>query len=346
MTRTNPDRRVDAAPAATPRINGRRAALACIASTALAMGMASGSALAQSGYPNKPIRFIVPYPPGGGTDIVARLVAAKMSQSMGQPVVVDNKPGASTIIGTEAMAKSPPDGYTFGLVTDSHAINPSFFAKLPYDSVKDFEPLSQLVFVPLVMVANPSLKVSTVRELIVKAKAQPGKINYASIGNGTPHNVSMEWFKKLAGIDMTHVPYKGVAPALSDLVGGQVDLMFTGTSSAAPYTKAGKLVPLAVSSAARQPAFPDVPSVAEAALPEFDFMTWYGTVAPAGTPKDIVARLNREIALALSQPDVKEKLDGLGVVGAASTPDDFATFIRKQTDSLSQLVKLTGVKAE
>jgi tripartite-type tricarboxylate transporter receptor subunit TctC len=326
------------------RGNTRRAALAALAGAALLVG--NGASLAQSGYPNKPIRLIVPYPPGGGTDIVARLVATRMSQSMGQPIIVDNKPGASTIIGTEAMAKSPPDGYTFGLITDSHAINPSFFSKLPYDSIKDFETLSQLVFVPLVMVANPSLKVNTVRELIAKAKAEPGKINYASIGNGTPHNLSMEWFKKLAGIDMTHVPYKGVAPALGDLVAGQVDVMFTGTSSAAPYTKAGKLVALAVSSAARQPSFPDTPSVAEAALPEFDFMTWYGTVAPAGTPKDIVARLSREIGMALNQPDVKERLDALGVVGAASTPDEFAAFLRKQSESLARLVKLTGVKPE
>jgi len=311
-----------------------------------ALALAGRAAHAEAGYPNKPIRFIVPYPPGGGTDIVARLVAARMGQSMGQPVIVDNKPGASTIIGTEAMAKSPADGYTFGLVTDSHAINPSFFNKLPYDSIKDFDPVSQLVFVPLVMVAHPSLKVGTVKELIEKARANPGKINYASIGNGTPHNLSMEWFKKLAGVDLTHVPYKGVAPALSDLVAGQVDVMFTGTSSAAPYVKSGKLVALAVSSAKRQPSFPDTPSVAEAALPEFDFMTWYGTVVPAGVPKDITERLSREIGQALAQPDVKKQLDALGVVGAASTPDEFGAFLRKQTESLARMVKITGVKAE
>lgn len=303
-------------------------------------------ALAQAGYPNKPIRFIVPYPAGGGTDIVARLLAQKMTQSMGQPVLVENKPGASTLIGTEMLAKAAPDGYTLGLITDSHAINPSFFSKLPYDSVKDFSPVSQLVFVPLVMVAHPSLNIKTLPELIAAAKAKPGKINYASIGNGTPHNLSMEWVKSLAGIDMTHVPYKGVAPALTDLVAGQVDVMFTGSSSALPYVKAGRLNALAVSSAKRLDSFPDTPSVAEAALPEFDFMTWYGSALPAGTPKEITQRLSREIGLALSQPDVKERLVSLGVVGAPSSPDEFAAFIRKETAALARLVKLTGVKAE
>jgi tripartite-type tricarboxylate transporter receptor subunit TctC len=303
-------------------------------------------ALAQAGYPNKPIRFIVPYPAGGGADIVARMLAQKMTQSMGQPVLVENKPGASTLIGTEMLAKAAPDGYTLGLITDSHAINPSFFAKLPYDSIKDFSPVSQLVFVPLVMVAHPSLNVKTLPELIAAAKGKPGKINYASIGNGTPHNLSMEWVKSLAGIDMTHVPYKGVAPALTDLVAGQIDVMFTGSSSALPHVRSGRLNALAVSSAKRLNSLPDTPSVAESALPEFDFMTWYGSAVPAGTSKEITQRLSREIGLALSQPDVKERLVSLGVVGAPSSPEEFAAFMRKETASLARLVKLTGVKAE
>ncbi|MES2412366.1 MAG: tripartite tricarboxylate transporter substrate binding protein [Pseudomonadota bacterium] len=305
------------------------------------------AALAQApAYPSKPIRFIVPYPPGGGTDIVARLIAAKMTTSMGQPVVVDNKPGASTVIGTDMLAKAPADGYTFSLVTDSHAINPTFFPKLPYDTFKDFQPLTQIVFVPLVLVANPSLNVKTVPELIAAAKAKPGKINYASIGNGSPHHISMEWLKSMAGISMTHIPYKGVAPALTDLVAGQVDVMFTGTSSAAPYVKAGRLNALAVSSAKRQPSFPDTPSVAESPLREFDFMTWYGAVLPAGTPRSIVTRLNQEIAAALNQPDVKERLTGLGVVGAPSSPEDFSAFIQGEAQKLDKIVKATGVKAD
>ena len=297
-------------------------------------------------YPAKSIRFIVPYPPGGGTDIVARLVAAKMTASMGQTVVVDNKPGASTIIGTDMLAKSPPDGYTIGLITDSHAINPVFFPKLPYDSVKDFDPVTQLVFVPLVLVAHPSLNVRTVPELIAAAKGKPGRINYASIGNGTPHQISMEWLKSLAGISMTHIPYKGVAPALTDLVAGQVDVMFTGTSSAVPYVKAGRLNALAVSSAKRQPSFPDTPSVAEAGLQEFDFMTWYGVALPAGTPAAITQRINHEIASALGQPDVKERLTALGVIGAPSSPAEFRTFIATESQKLGRIVKATGVKPE
>jgi tripartite-type tricarboxylate transporter receptor subunit TctC len=212
--------------------------------------------------------------------------------------------------------------------------------------VKDFSPVSQLVFVPLVMVAHPSLNVKTLPELIAAAKAKPGKINYASIGNGTPHNLSMEWVKSLAGIDMTHVPYKGVAPALTDLVAGQIDVMFTGSSSALPHVKSGRLNALAVSSSKRLDSLPDTPSVAEAALPEIDFMTLYGTAVPAGTPKEITQRLSREIGLALSQSDVKERLASLGVVGAPSSPDEFAAFMRKETASLARLVKLTGVKAE
>lgn len=310
-----------------------------------ALFVAAGAVFAQT-YPSKSIRFIVPYPPGGGTDIVARLVAAKMSTSLGQPVIVDNKPGASTIIGTDMLAKAPPDGHTIGLITDSHAINPVFFPKLPYDSIKDFEPISQLVFVPLVLVAHPSLNVKNVNELIAAAKAKPGKINYASIGNGTPHQISMEWLKSMASISMTHIPYKGVAPALSDLVGGQVDVMFTGTSSALPYVKAGRLNALAVSSARRQPSFPDTPSVAESGLPEFDFMTWYGVAMPAGTPPAIVQRMNQEIASALNQPDVKEKLVTLGVVSASSTPGEFSAFIKSESQKLARIVKATGVKPE
>ena len=327
----------------------RRARLIQFLCLALAAALAPvvAGAQAQASYPSKPIRFIVPYPPGGGTDIVARLVAQKMAASMGQQVVVDNKPGASTIIGTDLLAKAPPDGYTIGLITDSHAINPTFFPKLPYDPVKDFAPVTQLVFVPLVMVAHPSLGVKTLPELIALARQRPGKINYASIGNGTPHQLSMEWFKAMSGTFMTHIPYKGVAPALADLVAGQVDVMFTGTSSAAPYVRQGKLVPLAVSSAKRQPSFPDTPAVAEVpGLAEFDFMTWYGVATPAGTPRETVLRLQREIAAALNQPDVKERLASLGVVGAPSTPEEFGAFMRKESASLARLVRLTGVKPE
>ena len=318
----------------------RLAVLAILAAVA-GIGVTSG-ALAQ-GYPNKPIRFIVPYPPGGGTDVVARLLATKMSQSMGQGVLIDNKPGASTILGTEMLAKAPPDGYTIGLYT---TFDPVFFPKLPFDPFKDFEPISQLVSLPLVLVARPSLNVKTVAELVAAAKANPGKINYASIGNGTPHHIAMEWLKSMGKIYMTHIPYKGVAPALSDLVAGQVDVMFTGTSTAGPYVKAGKLVALAVSSAQRQPSFPDTPSIAEAGFPKFDFVTWYGLAAPAGTPRDIVMRINQEVAAALNQPDIKEKFTGLGLVGTPTSPAEFNAFVKAESQKLSGIIKLSGLKPE
>jgi tripartite-type tricarboxylate transporter receptor subunit TctC len=335
----------------TPLNNARRTPLRrrrfLAAAGAFASGLGTPFAFAQpSGWPNKPIRFIVPYPPGGGTDIVARLFAQKLGTALGQQVVIDNKPGASTIIGTEMVARAAPDGYTMGLVTDSHAINPAFFPKLPYDSMKDFAMVTQLVSVPLVMVASPSLNVRTLPELIAAAKARPGKINYASIGNGTPHNLAMEWVKSIAHVDLTHIPYKGVAPAVADLVGGQVDVMFTGSSSALPHVKAGKLNALAVSSAKRLPTFPDTPAVAEV-LPEFKvFMSWYGMVMPAGTPAEIVQRVSRETAAALDLPDVRERISGLGLLGAASTPTEFAAFMRSEMDGLARLVALTGVKPE
>ena len=294
-------------------------------------------------YPAKAIRFIVPYPPGGGTDIVARMIAPRMAQGLGQTVLIDNKPGASTVLGTDLLAKSAPDGYTIGLYT---TFDPVFFPKLPFDAFKDFEPITQLVALPFVLVARPSLNVKTVGELVALAKANPGKLNFASIGNGTPHQIAMEWLKSMAGIDMTHIPYKGVAPAVADLVAGQVDVMFTGTSSAAPHVKAGKLVALAVSSARRQASFPATPTVAESGYPEFDFITWYGLAAPAGTPRDIVARINQEVAAALNQPETKEKLLGMGVISSPTSPAEFVAFVRSEAQKLNNIIKTSGVKPE
>jgi tripartite-type tricarboxylate transporter receptor subunit TctC len=309
----------------------------------LAAGLLLATAAVAQGYPTKPIRFILPYPPGGGTDIVVRMIAPRLSQGFGQPVVIDNKPGSSTVLGTDLLAKAPPDGYTIGLYT---TFDPVLFPKLPFDQFKDFEPITQLVALPFVLVARPSLNVKTLPELVALAKANPGKLNYASIGNGTAHHISMEWLKSTAGINMTHIPYKGVAPALLDLVGGQVDLMFTGTSSAAPYTKAGKLVPLAMSSAKRSASFPATPTVAESGYPEFDFVAWYGLAAPAGTPRDIVMRINREVTAALLQPEVQEKLLGLGVVSAPSTPAEFTAFIRADAQKLNHIIRTSGIKPE
>ncbi|RZS86746.1 Bug family tripartite tricarboxylate transporter substrate binding protein [Pigmentiphaga kullae] len=306
-----------------------------------------GMSTAHAEWPDKPIRFIVPYPAGGGTDIVARAVGKKMAENLGQPVIVENRPGASTIIGTEAVARAEGDGYTIGLVTDSHALNPIFFGqKLSYDSVKDFAPVSQLVFVPFILVANPKAQVSTVQELIAAAKARPGKITYASIGNGTPHYLAMEWVKALADIDLTHVPYKGVAPALADVVGGQVDVMFTGMSSGVPHVRSGRLKGLAVSGKERSAIAPEIPTVAESGLKEFSFMTWYGVVAPASTPPGIVGRLSKEIRKALESPEVKDQFVKLGVEGAPSTPEEFGAFLQRESAHYQHIIKLTGAKGE
>ena len=303
------------------------------------------SAMAQS-YPNRPIRLIVPYPPGGNTDVVSRLISAKMSQKLGQPVIVDNKPGGSTIIGTDLLAKAPPDGYTIGLITDSLAINPMFFDKLPYDSVKDFEMVSQLVSVPLVLLARSSLNVKNVQELIALGKAQPGKLNYASIGEGSPHHLLMEWLKAMTGIQMTHIPYKGVAQALTDLAGGQVDLMISGTATISQFLKNGKLVALGVTGAKREASLPDVPTIAEQGLPQFELTTLgFAIAAPAGTPRAVVARLNQEIASALAVPEVKERLEGLGTVGTHTSLTEAGTIIGRVVAQWSRIIKASGVKA-
>lgn len=302
---------------------------------------------AQAEWPDKPIRFIVPYPAGGGTDIVARAVGKKMADSLGQPIIIENRPGASTIIGTEVVARAAGDGYTIGLITDSHVLNPIFFGKkLPYDSSKDFAPVSQLVSVPFILVANPKTGVSTVGELIEAAKTHPGKITYASIGNGTPHYLAMEWARALADIDLVHVPYKGVAPALADVVGGQVDVMFTGMSSGLPHVRGGRLKGLAVSGPQRSPIAPDLPTVAESGLDEFAFMTWYGVVAPASTPPELVSRLSAELRKALESPEIQDRFLQLGVEAAPSSPADFASFMDKESVNYGRIIKLTGAKGE
>ena len=309
---------------------------------ALLLVGATGAASAQV-WPAKAIRFIVPYSPGAGTDIVARMVAARLTDTLGQPVLVDNKPGASALIGTEILAKAVPDGYTIGLITDSHAINPHFFPKLPYDSLRDFEPVSQLVFSPMLLVAHPALRVRTVQDLVAAARARPGKINYASIGNGTPHHLGMEWLKNILNIDLTHVPYKGVAPAVTDVVAGQVDLMFTGISGLA-NVKAGKLVGIGMASARRQAIAPDIPTLAESGLPGFNLMVWYGIAAPSGTPRDIIARLNRDVARALGHTDVRSRLAAMGAEGAPSTPEEFSAFMHREAVKYENIIRITGAR--
>ncbi|HEY4137833.1 MAG TPA: tripartite tricarboxylate transporter substrate binding protein, partial [Casimicrobiaceae bacterium] len=265
-------------------------------------------ATGQSTYPTKPVRLVVPFPAAGTTDIIARATAQKLSEAWGQQVIVDNRPGAAGNIGSELVAKSAPDGYTLLMGTvGTHAINPSLYAKMPYDHVKDFAPVILVAGVPNVLVVNPELPVKSVPELIAYAKANPGKLNFASSGSGTSIHLSGELFKAMTGVQMTHVPYKGSAPALTDLVGGQVQLMFDNLPSSLAFIKAGKLRAIAVTSKARAAALPDVPTVAES-IPGFEASSWFGILAPAGTPPDIIARINGEVTRWLATPEAKDKL--------------------------------------
>ena len=313
----------------------------CFAVPALTQAQASGSA-----YPNKPVRLVVPYPPGGPTDIVARLVAQKLSDAMGQQFVIDNRPGAGGNPGAELVARSPADGYTLVVATTAHAINPSLFKSLGYSLSKDFAPVSQLTSGPLVIVANPQLPAKNVAELIALAKARPGELNFASSGNGQSTHLSAELFAAMAGVKMNHIPYKGSAPALTDTMGGQTQLMFDTMLSAMPHVKAGKLKALAVTSAMRSPVAPDLPTVAESGLLGYEAIAWNGLLAPAGTPPEVVARLNAELKKVLAAPDVKDKFEAQGFAAAWNAPEDFGRFMAAEVDKWAKVVKVSGAKVD
>ena len=301
---------------------------------------------AQTAYPQKPIRMVVPFPPGGGTDILARLFGQKMSETLGQQVIIDNRGGAGGTIGTDIAAKAPPDGYTLILVSGSHAINPGLYPKLPYDSVNDFAPITQLATSPGILVVNPSLPVKSVKDLIALARAKPGQINYASAGSGTPPHLAGELFKVMAKIDMVHVPYKGNAPAFTDVIGGQVSLIFPTMPSAMPFIKSGRLRPIAVTSAKRSPAAPDIPTIAESGLPGYEATSWYGILAPARTPREIVARLHEVLVSIIGSPDMKDKLAAQGLDPVGNTPQQFAAVIKSEIAKWAKVVKASGAKPE
>ena len=305
-----------------------------------------GLALAQA-YPSKPIRFVVPYPAGGPLDTVARLLAQKISGSVGQPVVVDNKPGAGGNIGADIVAKSPADGYTIlmGAVA-THAINPTLYASIPYDPVRDFAPITQVASTPNVLVVNPGVPAASVAEFIAYAKANPGKLNFGSGSTGSAGHLAGELFKAMAGVEMTHVPYKGAAPAMNDLIGGQVQLMFDNLASSLGQVRAGKVRALAVTTAKRTPLAPELPTIAEAGLPSFDISTWFGVFAPAGTPREALDRLHAQFTLGLAAPDVREKMQNLGAEPVGSTPQEFAAYIRAEADKYARVIKASGAKAD
>jgi len=302
---------------------------------------------AAQGYPSKPIRFVVPYPAGGPLDTVARLLAQKVGEAVKQPVVVDNKPGAGGNIGADIVAKSPPDGYTIlmGAVA-THAINPTLYASIPYDPVRDFTPITQVASTPNVLVVNPAVPAHDVKGFIAHAKANPGKLNFGSGSTGSAGHLAGELFNTLAGVKMTHVPYKGAAPAMQDLLGGRIDLMFDNLASSLAQVRAGKIRALAVTTARRSALAPELPTIAESGLPEFDVSTWFGVFAPAGVPREVVERLHAEFTRALAAPEVREKMLALGAEPVGNRPDEFAAFIRREAEKYARLVKASGAKVD
>jgi tripartite-type tricarboxylate transporter receptor subunit TctC len=296
-------------------------------------------------YPERPVRVIVTFPPGGGTDIVARMVLQKVSERSGIGFIIDNRGGAGGTIGTDLAAKAAPDGYTLVVISGSHTINPSLYKKLPYDSVRDFVPVGMLVTGPGLLVVHPSLPARNVRELIAIARGQPGRLLYASAGNGTPPHLAAELFKLMTQTQIGHVPYKGNAQALTDLIAGQTALSFPTIPSALPHVQAAKLRALGVTSAKRVTALPDIPSIAET-VAGYDGSAWYGVLAPAGTPAPIVARMANELQSALRAPDLKEKLLAQGLEPATHTPDEFAALIVAELAKWSRVVAAAGIKNE
>ena len=299
-------------------------------------------------YPNRAVKIVVPYPPGGIGDTITRLIAQGLAEAVGQSFIIDNKPGASQIIGAEIVARSPPDGYTLFLGSvSSLAINVSSQKNLSYDPVRDFAPVSMCFFTPLYLVVNPAVPANSVKELIALARAQPGKLTFASIGRGGSIHLAGEMFKSMAGVDIVHVPYKGSAPALTDIISGQVSLMFDAGVSALPQVRAGKLRALALTSERRSESTPELPTVAEAGeLPGYEATAWFGIVAPAGTPRDIVLRLSQEIGKVLRQPALRERFAPAGVELAPGTPEDFAGYIRSEIPKWGKVLRDARVTPE
>jgi tripartite-type tricarboxylate transporter receptor subunit TctC len=298
------------------------------------------------GYPAKPIKFIIGFPPGGATDVVGRIMAKKLQDALGQPVVVENKPGASSNIGAELVLKAPADGYTFYVNAVTNTINASLFSKLNFDFEKDFEPVAMYATVPNLLVVHPSVPVKNVKELIDYAKLNPGKLSYASSGSGTSIHLSAELFKLMAKVDMLHIPYKGSSPAVTDLIGGQVQLMFDNMPSALPHVKGGKLRALAVTTMTRSPSAPDIPTINETELPGFDAGSWFGLMAAKGTPKDIIARVNSESNKALNSQEVKDRFLELGAVPTPLSAEGYGDYIRAEIKKWAAVVKASGAKVE
>ena len=315
--------------------------------TGVALLIALGPALAcAQAYPTKSIRWIVPFPPGGAMDVIARTLAERMSVSMGQAVVIENRPGAGGNIGSDLVAKAPADGHTLLIVSIGHAVNPSLYAAMPFDAQQDFEPVSLLAVVPNMLVAHPAVPAQSVRQIIDLARAQPGKLTYASAGNGTSIHLAGELFASMAKVDMVHVPYKGSGPAVTDLIGGQVNLMFDSITSALPHVKAGRLKAFAVTGAKRSRTVPELPTIAEAALPGYELNPWFAVFVPARTPKAVVERLQRELVTALDLPETVKKLDLIGAEKVGGTPAELAAHLKMETGRWARIVRERGIRAD
>ncbi|SFE59868.1 tripartite tricarboxylate transporter substrate binding protein [Paracidovorax wautersii] len=324
-----------------------RRGLIAAAAAAAACALLPGLAAAQGAFPSKTITIIVPFAAGGTTDILARVVAQGMGAELGQPVVVDNRAGAGGNIGGQLAARAPADGYTLFMGTvGTHAINAALYKKMPFDPIKDFAPLTRVANVPNLLVANPAQPFKTVQELIAYAKANPGRINFGSSGSGSSIHLSGELFKSMAKVDMQHVPYKGSAPAVTDLLGNQIAIMFDNMPSAIQHVRSGKLRAIAVTTAKRSPELPDVPTIAEAGVPGYEATSWFGMFAPAGTPAPVVAKLNATIVKVLAQPDIRKKLAEQGAEAAGETPDQFAAFIQKESVKWGKVVKESGASVD
>ncbi|MBV9191758.1 MAG: tripartite tricarboxylate transporter substrate binding protein [Betaproteobacteria bacterium] len=308
--------------------------------------LAATSAFAQT-YPTKPIRILIAQAPGSATDVISRVVGNRLSEALGQPVVIEAKPGAGGVLGTEAAAHSAPDGYALFMANNStHGSNPALYPKLPYDAVNDFAPISMVASVPYVLIVNPTMPVGTVDQLIKLAKAQPGRINYASAGNGSTHQFCAELLKNMAGIDLVHVPYKGSPPGVTAVVAGEVGVMFANLTDIGGQLKGGKVKPLAVTSASRNPHLPETPTLAEAGLPGFEILSWFALVAPAGTPASIIKQLNTEAVKVLGRDDVKSTLGAQGLTVYSSTPEQVSAHIKSEIAKFTRIAQAAGIKAE
>lgn len=326
--------------------------LSRIASTCIALAIAIAwfgvtAAHSQDIYPSKPVRMIVPYAPGGPIDVWGRILVQKLTEALGQTVVLDNRPGANGIVGTDLVAKSPPDGYTFMYQTGSHVANVSIYKKLPYDSVRDFAPITQMATTHgMVLVVNPSVPAKSLGEFIALAKARPGKLNFASAGAGNATHLAAEMMMAAAGLDIVHVSYKGGGPALNDVIAGQIEMMMVSVAQGAPFVKAGKVRALAITAARRAPLLANIPTFQESGFPVFEFAGWHGLWFPAGVPRDRVTRIHKEVAKIMFSPDMKQRLDDLGFVPLASAPEEFAKFIDREIALYAKLIKAAKIEPQ